>query len=180
MVRAMGPLTVCVLSIAISNIWNLKAAPASIRVVGSIPKVRFSFLSSGKLDPQHGGPGRSSGWGVPLYVAMHAGAYSRQCHRRAWCAARLMHPLGLCPVSVRHIAPCSQDLILSRVPSIGSSCAGHVQGLPKASTGWFFPMDMFGEKFKLAVVVCIIDVLESISIAKALAYKNRYYLKYGP
>ena len=40
MVRAMGPLTVCVLSIAISNIWNLKAAPASIRVVGSIPKVR--------------------------------------------------------------------------------------------------------------------------------------------
>lgn len=40
-------------------------------------------------------------------------------------------------------------------------------------------MDMFGEKFKLAIVVCIIDVLESISIAKALAYKNRYYLKYG-
>ena len=62
----------------------------------------------------------------------------------------------------------------------GSLGAGCLQGLPKASTGWFFPMDMFGEKFKLAIVVCIIDVLESISIAKALAYKNRYYLKYGP
>ena len=29
----------------------------------------------------------------------------------------------------------------------------------------------------LAVVICLIDVLESISIAKALAYKNHYELK---
>jgi hypothetical protein len=29
----------------------------------------------------------------------------------------------------------------------------------------------------LAIVICLIDVLESISIAKALAYKNHYELK---
>jgi len=37
-------------------------------------------------------------------------------------------------------------------------------------------VEHFGEKFKLAVVVCLIDVLESISIAKALAYKHKYEL----
>ena len=37
-VRAFGPLTVCILSIAISNIWNLKAAPHLIRVIGTVPK----------------------------------------------------------------------------------------------------------------------------------------------
>lgn len=29
----------------------------------------------------------------------------------------------------------------------------------------------------LAIIVCMIDVLESISIAKALAYRNSYDLK---
>ena len=38
-------------------------------------------------------------------------------------------------------------------------------------------MDHFGDKIGLAIVVCLIDILESISIAKALAYKNKYLLK---
>lgn len=37
-------------------------------------------------------------------------------------------------------------------------------------------MQHVGAKLKLAVIVCLIDVLESISIAKALAYKNKYEL----
>lgn len=49
--------------------------------------------------------------------------------------------------------------------------------MPGASWGWFFPMDHFGKKLGLAIVVCLIDILESISIAKALAYKNKYLLK---
>lgn len=52
-----------------------------------------------------------------------------------------------------------------------------IQGLPDASWGWWFPMDHFGKKIALAIEVCLIDVLESISIAKALAYKNKYVLK---
>lgn len=41
----------------------------------------------------------------------------------------------------------------------------------------FAAVDKFGKKFTIAIVVCLIDVLESISIAKALAYKNKYELE---
>ena len=54
------------------------------------------------------------------------------------------------------------------------------QGLPGETVSWFFPMSHFGQKFKLAVIVCLIDVLESISIAKALAYKHKYELMCAP
>lgn len=38
-VRAFGPLTVTVLSIAILNIFKIYRPPANIKVIGSIPKV---------------------------------------------------------------------------------------------------------------------------------------------
>ena len=58
-----------------------------------------------------------------------------------------------------------------------SDCS-RLQGLPKETVTWWFPMPHnFSRIFLLAVVICLIDVLESISIAKALAYKNRYELK---
>ena len=52
-----------------------------------------------------------------------------------------------------------------------------MQGLPKETVSWWFPMPDFGRQIGLAVIVCMIDVLESISIAKALAYRNGYDLK---
>ena len=39
-IRAAGPLTVTVLSIAICNIFHLNKAPYNIRVVGTVPAVR--------------------------------------------------------------------------------------------------------------------------------------------
>lgn len=39
-VRAAGPLTVTILSIAISNIFHLYNAPYNIRTVGTVPAVR--------------------------------------------------------------------------------------------------------------------------------------------
>ncbi|KAK9843672.1 hypothetical protein WJX81_001934 [Elliptochloris bilobata] len=87
-VRAIGPLSVTILSIAITSIFRLYNNPHNIRIVGSIP-----------------------------------------------------------------------------------------QGLPKETVTWWFPMPAnFTRLALLAVVICLIDVLESISIAKALAYKNRYEL----
>jgi hypothetical protein len=38
-------------------------------------------------------------------------------------------------------------------------------------------MDNFGGKMGLAILVCAVDVLESISIAKSLAFKNKYELE---
>ena len=49
-------------------------------------------------------------------------------------------------------------------------------GLPHQTVTWLAPMPNLGAKFGLAILVCAIDVLESISIAKALAFKNRYEL----
>ncbi|CAL5218904.1 g648 [Coccomyxa viridis] len=86
-IRAAGPLTVTILSIAICNIFHLNRAPYNIRVVGTVPA-----------------------------------------------------------------------------------------GLPKETLSWWFPMPEFGRQIGLAIIVCMIDVLESISIAKALAYRNGYDL----
>lgn len=38
-------------------------------------------------------------------------------------------------------------------------------------------MDNFGEKIGLAIIICLVDILESISIATALATRNGYELK---
>ena len=46
-IRAAGPLTVTVLSIAICNIFHLNRAPYNIRVVGTVPAVRR--LSAARL-----------------------------------------------------------------------------------------------------------------------------------
>lgn len=51
-----------------------------------------------------------------------------------------------------------------------------VQGLPHETVTWWFPMPDFSRQIGLAVIVCLIDVLESISIAKALALVNQYDL----
>jgi hypothetical protein len=61
----------------------------------------------------------------------------------------------------------------------GAAAPGRrAQGLPKETVTWWFPMpENFSRIALLAIVICLIDVLESISIAKALAYKNHYELK---
>lgn len=48
------------------------------------------------------------------------------------------------------------------------------KGLPGCTIGWWSPIPQVGRKFGYAVIICLIDLLESISIAKALALKNRY------
>lgn len=54
------------------------------------------------------------------------------------------------------------------------------QGLPHQTVTWWFPFHDIGRFIGLAIKVCAIDVLESISIAKALAYRNQYELKCAP
>lgn len=88
-IRALGPLLVTILSIAIMNIWKLYKAPALIQVVGAVPG------------------------GLPGYVG---------------------------------------DRFFPFVGSLGSTLT-------------------------LAILVCIIDLAESISIARALALRNKYTLQ---
>lgn len=49
-------------------------------------------------------------------------------------------------------------------------------GLPSPTIGWWVISDHFSEKFTLALLICCIDLCESLSIAKALAQKNRQEL----
>ncbi|MEW5297662.1 MAG: hypothetical protein WDW36_000857 [Sanguina aurantia] len=52
-------------------------------------------------------------------------------------------------------------------------------GLPPITVSWWFPggqMDNFSQLFTTALVVMAVDLLESTSIARALAMKNRYEL----
>ena len=60
----------------------------------------------------------------------------------------------------------------------GISSIGHIpRGLPGYTGDKFFPfVGSVGETLGLSVVVCLIDLTESISIARALAQKNRCFL----
>ncbi|KDD75929.1 sulfate transporter, partial [Helicosporidium sp. ATCC 50920] len=50
------------------------------------------------------------------------------------------------------------------------------KGLPQVTVGWWFPLYLPGRQVVLAVLVALIDLCESISIAKALAQRNGYVL----
>eukprot|EP00668_Euglena_longa_P041055 GGOE01054024.1.p1 GENE.GGOE01054024.1~~GGOE01054024.1.p1 ORF type:complete len:808 (+),score=197.50 GGOE01054024.1:117-2426(+) len=49
-------------------------------------------------------------------------------------------------------------------------------GIPGPTVSWFFPMTNFGQKILLAVIVLLIDLLESVSIARVMASVNGYHL----
>jgi len=73
---------------------------------------------------------------------------------------------------------CSCRLYMEYAVDSAAAPGRRAQGLPKETVTWWFPMpENFSRIALLAIVICLIDVLESISIAKALAYKNHYELK---
>lgn len=56
-------------------------------------------------------------------------------------------------------------------------CCVHTHtGLPRPTVSWWLPLDNFRELAPLALVVMLVDLLESTSIARALAAKGKYEL----
>ncbi len=51
------------------------------------------------------------------------------------------------------------------------------EGLPAFTAGWWFPLYNAGRQLLLSIIICVIDMCESMSIAKALAQVNKYRLK---
>lgn len=49
-------------------------------------------------------------------------------------------------------------------------------GMPQFTGGWWLPLYNIQKQLVLAVLVCLLDVVESTSIARALAQKNKYKL----
>jgi len=99
-----------------------------------------------------------------------------------------MRRLGLYHVAARYCSYFSAlvVVILSTVlvghyhwndPPVSIQVVGVIPaGLPGPTVGLFFPMTNAGPKFLLAALVCLVDMLESISIARALALRHNYAL----
>lgn len=117
--KALGPLTVCVMSIALMNIFDWYADYTGIIIVTNGSEVeRGTLLANGTVTP--------------------SGSVTKQ-----------------------------KDI--SNIGNIPS-------GLPSVTIGWWVPLYDVGQQMLLAVLICFIDICESISIAKALAQKNKYTL----
>lgn len=80
-------------------------------------------------------------------------------------------PLG--PITAVIIALCC--VLIGNVDQKGIRIVGSIpQGLPPCTIGLWSPMPNFSELIPVAVVVMIVDLMESTSIARAVAAKNRY------
>ncbi|KXZ46976.1 hypothetical protein GPECTOR_39g470 [Gonium pectorale] len=86
---------------------------------------------------------------------------------------RWLRPLG--PISVCIIALCA--VYIGHVDKKGIRTIGTIKkGLPPPTVGWWTPMPDFLKLLPIAIVVMLVDLLESTSIARALANKNKYEL----
>ncbi|KAI7843852.1 hypothetical protein COHA_002403 [Chlorella ohadii] len=65
--------------------------------------------------------------------------------------------------------PCVQGPKIKPIGKIPS-------GLPDFTAGWWLPLFNVSRQMVLAVLICMVDICESISIAKALARVNKYTL----
>lgn len=84
--------------------------------------------------------------------------------------------LGIAIVNIFHLQCPTSDK--NKVCATTIRVVGHIpKGLPGCTIGWWSPIPQVGKKLGYAIIICLIDVLESISIAKALALKNRYQIK---
>lgn len=100
---------------------------------------------------------------------------------------KALGPLFVCALSIAlmNIFKWYQDTTGLMVPSSGGKMKeqkviadiGKIpKGLPDFTVGWWVPLIDVQKQMILAVLICFIDICESISIAKALAQKNKYQL----
>eukprot|EP00887_Chlorella_sp_A99_P004954 scaffold4.g4954.t1 len=115
--RAIGPLTCCIISIALMNIFDWYQP----------------------YDPP------------PAYVA-YVKAYNKNATTTGAAPLKLPGP----PIKPVGTIP---------------------KGLPGFTGSWWLPLFSTGQQMGLAALVCLIDVCESISIARTLAQKNKYRLQ---
>lgn len=90
--------------------------------------------------------------------------------------ARSFGPLGVCILSIAvmnifdlYKNPTTKSPYIKRIGEIPS-------GMPEFTGNWWTPLYDIGTQISTAVLICFIDLCESISIAKALAQKNGYKL----
>ncbi|PNG99947.1 Proton/sulfate cotransporter 2, partial [Tetrabaena socialis] len=92
----------------------------------------------------------------------------KRSHRFRW-----LRPIG--PITVVILGLLA--VYIGHVDRHGIRVVGAIKkGLPHPTVDWWFPMPEVGKLFPTAIVVMLVDLLESTSIARALARKNKYEL----
>jgi len=75
---------------------------------------------------------------------------------------------------------CVMGMVAVYVGDLQTKCIKIVssipKGLPKPTVSWWTPMDNIGGLFSTAIVIMLVDLLESTSIARTLANRNGYEL----
>ncbi|KAG2489555.1 hypothetical protein HYH03_012006 [Edaphochlamys debaryana] len=83
---------------------------------------------------------------------------------------RAVGPLTVCIIGI-----CA--VYIGHVDTKGIKVVGPIKkGLPGPTVQWWFPMPEISTLFPTAIIVMLVDLLESTSIARALARKNKYEL----
>ncbi|WIA41485.1 hypothetical protein OEZ86_008861 [Tetradesmus obliquus] len=96
---------------------------------------------------------------------------SKRVKKLHWLAA--LGPIMACAISIIAVVAGKLDRrgikVVEKIP----------QGLPSPTIGWWAPVNNLGPMLGLSAVVMLVDLLESTSIARALARKNGYELSYN-
>ena len=111
--------------------------------------------------------------GASFLIILEVFKYVGRKHRRLF----FLRALGPLVVTILSIAIMNIFKLYNpgKAGPLGISTVGPIpKGLPGYTGNLFFPfVGPVGKTFGLSVVVCLIDLTESISIARALAIKNR-------
>eukprot|EP00879_Flechtneria_rotunda_P022739 GHRR01024015.1.p1 GENE.GHRR01024015.1~~GHRR01024015.1.p1 ORF type:complete len:617 (+),score=164.97 GHRR01024015.1:919-2769(+) len=96
---------------------------------------------------------------------------SRQVKKLHWIGA--LGPILACVISIVAVA-------IGKLNKRGIKIVEQIpQGLPPPTIGWWAPVSNTGAMIGLGAVVMLVDLLESTSIARALARKHGYELSYN-
>lgn len=91
---------------------------------------------------------------------------------------QVVGPLSVCIISI--IIMNAAKLYVFNPEIIGTPWikpVGYIpKGMPHVTVSWWFPLYDTQKELVLAVLVCLLDIVESTSIARSLAVKNKYKL----
>ncbi|PRW44455.1 sulfate transporter isoform B [Chlorella sorokiniana] len=95
---------------------------------------------------------------------------------------KALGPLAVCIISIALMNifkwyDDTTDVTVKGKPQKAIADIGKIpSGMPQFTVGWWVPLYNVGKQMSLSALICFIDICESISIAKALAQKNKYQL----
>jgi sulfate transporter 4 len=95
---------------------------------------------------------------------------SRRVPKLSFLAA--LGPISACVIGIVVVVAAKPGKLIKIVATIPA-------GMPPVTVGRWAPIDGVGALMALALVVMVVDLLESTSIARALARKNGYHLNYN-